>query len=103
MVPILTYHSQNISGDRTANNDHVALKADLKALHDSGRHIIPLDRLLDWLDGEAPDEAVADAVVLTFDDGCDFDVRDIDYPGQGVQRSFLGILEDFRSEHPDDR
>ena len=51
MVPILTYHSQNIRGDRPADNDHAALASDLDALISAGKHIIPLDRLMDWLEG----------------------------------------------------
>jgi hypothetical protein len=70
--PILTYHSQNISGKDYAHNDHVALKEDLRALHQEGRHIAPLDCLLDVLDGSRPHTDLAQAVVLTFDDGCDF-------------------------------
>lgn len=100
MVPILTYHSQNIEGNSTADNDHAALAADLRALHNAGRQIISLDRLMDWLDGETGDGTVHNAAVLTFDDGCDFDVRDIDYPGHGLQRSFLGIMQDFLAELP---
>lgn len=95
MIPILTYHSQNIRGDRPADNDHVALSSDLTALIDAGKRVIRLDALVDWLEGTTGDESVSDAVVLTFDDGCDFDVRDIDYPGHGLQRSFLGIMQDF--------
>lgn len=94
-IPILTYHSQNIRGNSPADNDHVALTADLAALYEAGKRAVPLDRLVDWLEGRAPDDAMDGAVVLTFDDGCDFDVRDIDYPGHGIQRSFLGIMQDF--------
>jgi len=93
MVPILTYHSQNIRGETHADNDHVALSEDLEALLDSGWRIISLDRLIDWLDGALPDQAVTRTVVLTFDDGCDFDVRDIEYPGHGLQPSFLAIMK----------
>ena len=96
MVPILTYHSQNIQGDRHADNDHRALEADLVALSEAGRRVVPLDRLLDWLEGRVSAESVVDAVVLTFDDGCDFDIRDIDYPGHGPQRSFSGIMQEFQ-------
>jgi len=92
--PILTYHSQNISGDGYAHNDHVALREDLRLLHREGRHIVPLDWLLDVLDGSRTGADLAQAVVLTFDDGCDFDVRDLDYPGHGKQRSFAGIMAD---------
>jgi peptidoglycan/xylan/chitin deacetylase (PgdA/CDA1 family) len=80
---------------RPSENDHLALAADLRALFEAGKKVIPLDALLDWLDGDNADEAVANSVVLTFDDGCDFDVLDIEYPGHGLQRSFLGIMEDF--------
>jgi peptidoglycan/xylan/chitin deacetylase (PgdA/CDA1 family) len=100
MVPVLTYHSQNIEGSSTANNDHVALAADLSAIHGAGKRVISLDQLMDWLEGKAGDDAVANSLVLTFDDGCDFDVRDIEYPGHGVQRSFLGIMQDFLSKLP---
>jgi len=92
--PILTYHSQNISGDDYVHNDHVALREDLRMLHRAGRHIVPLDKLFDTLDGSRTHTDLAQAVVLTFDDGCDFDVRDLDYPGHGRQRSFAGILAD---------
>lgn len=96
-VPILTYHSQNIRGNGTADNDHAALAADLTALHRAGYRVSPLDRLVGALEGRVRARALRRAVVLTFDDGCDFDVRDLDYPGHGLQRSFLGILEEFRS------
>jgi peptidoglycan/xylan/chitin deacetylase (PgdA/CDA1 family) len=97
-VPILTYHSQSIRGDGTANNDHVALAADLRELDGAGFRVVPLDWLTDVLDGERRVRKLHRAVVLTFDDGCDFDVRDLEFPDHGPQRSFLGILEDFRRE-----
>lgn len=96
---ILTYHSQNISGSSSHDNDHVALVQDLEAMHDAGIRIISLDQLLDKLDRIHVDEDSRPLVCLTFDDGCDFDVRDIDYPGHGVQRSFVGILQDFIKRH----
>ena len=94
-VPILTYHSQNICGSGHAQNDHTALFEDVRALHRSGYRFIPLNSLADWLDGKREGNSLQQAVVLTFDDGCDFDVRDLDYPGHGPQRSFEGILRDF--------
>lgn len=78
-------------------NDHDCLREDLEAMTLAGHPIIPLDRLLDALDGTT--RLDPGSVCLTFDDGCDFDVRDIDVPGVGRQRSFLGILEDFRQHH----
>jgi peptidoglycan/xylan/chitin deacetylase (PgdA/CDA1 family) len=98
--PILTYHSQNISGNSYAQNDHIALRDDLLALYQAGYHVAPLDWLAAWLDGERDDLSMEHAVVLTFDDGCDFDVRDLDYPGHGRQRSFAGIFRDFLAQAP---
>ncbi|HKJ17434.1 MAG TPA: polysaccharide deacetylase family protein [Xanthomonadales bacterium] len=100
MVPILTYHSQNIRGARPADNDHAALAADLEALISTGKTVIPLDRMMEWLEGNLDERAVTNSVVMTFDDGCDFDVRDIEYPGHGMQRSFLGIMQDFLERFP---
>jgi hypothetical protein len=51
---ILTYHSQCISGDDYAHNDHFALRDDLLVLLQAGRQVIPLDWLLDALDGSRP-------------------------------------------------
>lgn len=94
---VLTYHSQNIGSHTAADNDHVALREDLEALHQAGIRIVPLSRVVDWLDGPSADEGAM--VCLSFDDGCDFDFRDLEWPGVGVQRSMLGILQDFRSRH----
>ncbi len=99
-VSILTYHSQNISGDGHDDNDHVALREDIMALRRAGVPVVPLGHVLDWIDGEREDAGVNGAVVLTFDDGCDFDVLDLDYPGFGVQRSFLGIMQDQLEARP---
>ncbi len=96
---ILTYHSQNIRGRTTQDNDHVALSEDLERLHETGLQVISLGHLLDQLEGKCTDEDMAGSVCLTFDDGCDFDVRDINYPGIGVQRSLLGIMQDFIDRH----
>jgi peptidoglycan/xylan/chitin deacetylase (PgdA/CDA1 family) len=95
---VLTYHSQNIEGAHAPVNDHDALAADIEALHANGARIIPLGQLVDWLDGHC--ETVPEGCVcLTFDDGCDFDYLDLDWPGAGVQRSMLGIMQDFTNRH----
>jgi len=80
----------------------VALEQDLESLHAAGLRFISLSGLLDWMDGRSGIEDQSRTVCLTFDDGCDFDVRDIDYPGFGLQRSFLGILQDFIGRHAAD-
>lgn len=97
-VPVLTYHSNNVGGNDYANNDHVALAADLRRIHASGRHIVPLSRLVDALLGNAPEDGLESAVAITFDDGSWFDWHDLDHPSCGPQRAFAGILRDFHAE-----
>jgi peptidoglycan/xylan/chitin deacetylase (PgdA/CDA1 family) len=97
-VPILTYHSQNIAGAQYALNDHVALKTDLELISESGFKIVPLIWLTSWLTDHRNDEHLSNAVCLTFDDGCNYDVEDLEHPAHGLQRSFLGIMEDFRRD-----
>ena len=96
---ILTYHSQNVSGQATKDNDHAALREDLERLHAAGLQFISLDRLVDRLEGKCANADLDGSVCLTFDDGCDFDVRDINFPGFGRQRSLLGIMQDFIDRH----
>jgi peptidoglycan/xylan/chitin deacetylase (PgdA/CDA1 family) len=95
---VLTYHSQNIAGHDTADNDHVAFAQDLEALHAAGARIAPLSGLPDVLEADAS-PGREPVVYLTLDDGCDFDARDIEWPGLGLQRSMLGIMRDFERRH----
>ena len=97
-VPVLTYHSNNVSGNDYARNDHVALAEDLRVLRRAGRRIVPLSRVVDVLLGEAPGAAVEGAVALSFDDGSWFDWHDLEHPTWGPQRSFVGVLRDFAAE-----
>lgn len=96
-IPILTYHAANVAGREYAGNDHVALAADLRLIDAMGFRIVSLDRMLASLGG-FDDASGAPCVALTFDDGTDFDVRPIEYPGHGMQPGFLPILREFRSE-----
>lgn len=97
-VPVLTYHSNNISGNDYASNDHVALAEDLRLIHRKGLRIVPLARVVDALLGEAPESSVEHAIAISFDDGSWFDWHDIDHPTCGSQRGFAGILRDFAAE-----
>ena len=92
-VPILTYHANNINGMDYHNNDHVALAADLQLIHQLGQRIISLDQLIDWRLGLLPDASVKNSVVLTCDDGTDFDFYDLEHPNYGTQRSFFNLLK----------
>jgi len=97
-IPVLTYHSNNIAGNDYADNDHVALAADLRAIARRGLRIVPLHRVVDALLGAAPESTVDGAVAITFDDGSWFDWHDMDHPTCGRQRGFAGILRDFVAE-----
>lgn len=97
-VPVLTYHSNNVSGNDYASNDHVALAQDLREIHRHGLRIVPLARVVDVLLGEAPRATVENSIALSFDDGSWFDWHDIEHPTCGMQRSFAGVLRDFAAE-----
>ena len=97
-VPVLAYHSNNVSGNDYADNDHVALATDLRLLARLGLRVVPLATVVDVLLGDAPASAVEGAVALSFDDGSWFDWHDIDHPTWGPQRGFAGILRDFAAE-----
>ena len=96
---ILAYHSQNIAGNETSNNDHVALAADLDALHAAGCRFVALDTLVNSLFGNASLASGSALICLTFDDGCDYDVRSLEFPGHGIQPGLLQIMEDFVRRH----
>jgi hypothetical protein len=95
--PVLLYHSQNVAGDDPSSNDHLALANDLRKIHQLGLRIIPLAWLVEWLLGER-DMDPDGCVCISFDDGVDADVRDLDFPGFGPQRGFLNIMLDFHDE-----
>ena len=89
---ILTFHSHNVSGNDYATNDHVALDATLTTLE---RLRIPVLRLADVarrLRAKTFDALPARFACITFDDGSDYDWRDMEFPGHGVQRSMFSIL-----------
>lgn len=96
-IPVLTYHAANVAGPGYAGNDHVALAADLRLVDALGWQVVSLDRVLAILDGDGPAPA-RPCLGLSFDDGTDFDIRPIDYPGVGVQPGFLPLLEAFAAE-----
>ncbi len=94
-VPVLTYHSQNVAGADYATNDHCALQKDLQIIADLGLDIIPLRLVAEWhAAGQYHAEDLKNCVALTFDDGTDFDVFNLEFPPHGVQPSFAEILRE---------
>jgi len=78
-----------------AENDHIALAADLRNLTRLGWKIIPLQKVVNWHRDPAAEFTTAKVLALSFDDGSWFDYYDLDHPVCGMQRSFLNILKDF--------
>jgi peptidoglycan/xylan/chitin deacetylase (PgdA/CDA1 family) len=96
-LPILTYHGVNVAGNDYATNDHVALAADLDTVDRLGWRIVPLpDAVARWLAGD-PAWSGERTLAITFDDGTDFDWRDLPHPVHGMQRSLFNVLADFAS------
>lgn len=98
-VPVLTYHAANVAGADYATNDHVALAADLAMLARDGWRVVPLAWVAEQRQGLA-DRDLSHCVALSADDGTVLDVDDVDWPGHGVQRGFLGLLRDAAAVHP---
>ena len=92
---MLAYHGNNIADNTYAGNDHVALREDLRSLHAAGWRPASLDLLLDWHEGRVHDVAMRRRFVVTFDDGSDFDFRDMDHPTCGLQPALFTILREF--------
>ncbi len=92
-IPILTYHSVNILGNDYADNDHVALAADLETITELGFRVVPLARAVERAPAGAPGERLA---ALTFDDGAVFDYEDFEHPTCGFQKSFYRIMTEFQ-------
>jgi peptidoglycan/xylan/chitin deacetylase (PgdA/CDA1 family) len=89
---VLTFHSHNIAGNDYATNDHVALDATLAHLARAG---VPVLRLLDVakrLRAGRLESLPARFACITFDDGTDYDWRDLAHPQHGAQRSMHAIL-----------
>jgi peptidoglycan/xylan/chitin deacetylase (PgdA/CDA1 family) len=97
-LPILTYHGVNVAGNDYATNDHVALASDLDTVDRLGWRIVPLPAAIArWLAGDPSWAGGERTLAITFDDGTDFDWRDLPHPAHGTQRSLFNTLADFRN------
>jgi peptidoglycan/xylan/chitin deacetylase (PgdA/CDA1 family) len=90
-VPVLTYHSLHTPGTDYHSNDHVALEEDLKVIRLCGFRVVDAGHLADAVIGTR-DPPKGDCVAITFDDGVDFDYRDVERPGRATIKSFARIL-----------
>ncbi len=90
-VPVLTYHGNNVSGPRYAENDHIALTQDLELIDALGWRVVPLARVVDALLGDGP-EPPPRSVALSFDDGSWFDWYDLEHPRHGLQLGLATVL-----------
>ncbi|MFU8877931.1 MAG: polysaccharide deacetylase family protein [Wenzhouxiangellaceae bacterium] len=100
-IPVLCYHAHILPSADYADNGHAALAADLEMIQSLGRRIVPLHRIVDWLEGRCPDQAIAGGVGLSFDDGTLLDFAPADHPELGLLPGFLPILEDFAARYRD--
>ena len=100
-VAVLTYHSQNITGNDYINNDHVAFHQDIEHVLKAKIDVVSLRQIADTLLGRAtlPSRAVA----FSCDDGTDLDFRDIHWPHHGLQQSFATIIREVAAKTPRSR
>jgi hypothetical protein len=93
LVPVLTYHSQNIAGNDYATNDRQALASDIQAISQTGLRVISLTEFVDWLIGILPEAFAQNSVVLTSDDAPIFDYEEVEYRDFGLQTPIRSILQ----------
>ncbi len=91
-IPVLCYHSVNITGVSYECNDHVALAEDLRMLSRYGFQLLSPLTLVRALRGEK-NLASGKYACITFDDGADLDYYGYDHPDAGFVKSFQDILE----------
>ena len=92
-IPVLTYHSTNISGNDYHTNDHIALRSDLNTIAQLGVSILSAHDLVKWIKGELVLDDKKKYTVLTFDDGIMLDYLDWQHPHHGFQSSFYNLLK----------
>jgi peptidoglycan/xylan/chitin deacetylase (PgdA/CDA1 family) len=84
-----------VHGNDYANNDLVAFSEDLLLLQRLGWRVVPLDWVIQTL-LKCAHYDLSRCVVLTCDDGVDFDYWDLDHPQHGPQKSFYNRLQDVQ-------
>ncbi len=98
---VLLYHSHRVLGSIYESNDHIAFAQDLGTIVETGCEIVSLATLVGLIRRKPLFARWSNAerryIALTFDDGPEYDAIDFDHPEFGRQRSFLGIMQDFRA------
>ena len=89
---VLTFHSHNISGNTYETNDHVALDETLTLLEQLRIPVVRMLEAVRRLRRGSLDTLPERFACLTFDDGSDYDWRELEFPGHGRQRSMRAIL-----------
>lgn len=103
-IPVLTYHSWLTGQCGYSGNTLIALEKDLEMIYQNGFTVIPAQWAVDWKLGRRSGTTLpAKPVVITVDDGWDFDYIDpVDSPKTCPKmKSVFHILEDFKARHPD--
>jgi Polysaccharide deacetylase len=90
---VLTYHSQNVTGNDYATNDHIALREDLHFLTRTGWPVVSARTLVAALTAGFETLVPERAVVLTCDDGTSLDWDTFTHPAHGEQQSFRSIIQ----------
>lgn len=94
-IPILTYHALHAPGWSYADNDHVALEADLQCIRSLGFRVAKLRDIADALRAGTLELLAAQRVLgLSFDDGTDLDFCDFVHPDAGHLKSMARILRE---------
>ena len=75
-IPVLLYHSNNVSGNDYETNDHVALREDLETISALGFEVASLHDIARWARGANLFDDTP-RVGLSFDDGSAFDFYDL--------------------------
>lgn len=99
VIPVLCYHAHIIGSNDYAGNAHIALAEDLQLIQASGRRIVPLRWIVDWLQGRREDADMINAVGISFDDGTLLDFQPVEHPQYGTLPGLLPILQRFARQH----
>lgn len=98
-VPVLLYHSWDVSGCTPDTNQSMRLEEDLKILHQNGYTVVPAYWIAQWAIGHRDGSTLPNKIVgITFDDGANEDFYDNTIHGCDT-KSFHTVLQEFKNSH----